>query len=109
MLLSVAFIKYKELIVFKNQSKKTEEQFQCAFKSFVKFMGDIEIKDITFALIRDWKQQQKTSEATSRGYIISLRQVLNMPGNKAMSVLIQRPYLYQSARTRYPTTYYPMK
>lgn len=75
-MLSVAFIKYKELIVFKNQSKKTEEQFQCAFKSFVKFMGDIEIKDITFALIRDWKQQQKTSEATSRGYIISLRQVL---------------------------------
>jgi site-specific recombinase XerD len=78
-LLSAAFEKYRQdVILFRNQSPKTEEAFKSARNSFVKFMGDIEVENITFDLVREWKvfTEKHTGQATTRGYIISLRQVL---------------------------------
>jgi len=78
--ISEAFEKYRlEYIVYRNQSAKTEEMNKCAQNSLVAFCGDIPITDLSFDLVRKWKEQlAKTRSAnTVRGYILKLRVVLD--------------------------------
>ena len=77
--LSEAFELYrKDVIVYKNQSGKTEEMNQCAMKSIVAFLGDIPIAELEFDQVRKWTtdlRKTRTSN-TVRGYILKLRVVL---------------------------------
>ena len=77
--LSEAFELYrKDVIVYKNQSAKTEEMNQCAMKSIVAFLGDIPISELEFDQVRKWTtdlRKTRTSN-TVRGYILKLRVVL---------------------------------
>lgn len=78
-LISEAFEKYRvEVIVFKNQSAKTEEMNNCAMRSIINYLGDIPVKDLTFDSVRKWTSDlRKTrSSNTVRGYILKLRVVL---------------------------------
>lgn len=77
--LSEAFELYrKDVIVYKNQSAKTEEMNHCAMKSIVNFLGDIPIADLEFDDVRRWTADlRKTrSSNTVRGYILKIRVVL---------------------------------
>lgn len=79
MLLSEAFDLYRsDVIVFSNQSPKTEENHMIVQRSLERFFGDITVESITFAMVRDWKiHLEKTRSAeTVRNYIIKLRVVL---------------------------------
>jgi len=79
MLISEAFERYREdVIVFTNQSPKTEESHNSSLHSLVRFLGDIDIGSLTFEHVRLWKaDMSKTlSDITVRGYIIKLRVVL---------------------------------
>ncbi len=74
-----AFEMYRvQHIVFRNQSSRTEEMHGVALKSFVLFAGDILISELSFDVVRRWKDHlSKTmSQNTVRGYIIKLRVVL---------------------------------
>lgn len=77
--LSEAFELYrKDVIVYKNQSAKTEEMNQCTMKSIVAFLGDIPIAELEFDQVRKWTtdlRKTRTSN-TVRGYILKLRVVL---------------------------------
>ena len=77
--LSEAFELYrKDVIVYKNQSAKTEEMNRCAMKSIVDFLGDIPISELEFGQVRKWTanlRKTRTSN-TVRGYILKLRVVL---------------------------------
>lgn len=90
MLLSEAFNLYQEQIVFRNQSTSTEEHHWLAFRSLSSFIGDIEIGNLTFVKVRDWKlalEKKKLSPATIRGYIIRLRVVLDFLALKGIETL----------------------
>lgn len=79
MKLSEAFDSYKrDVIVFRNQSGKTEENHDVMARSLLLYLGDIEIDALTFERIRNWKQHldRTRSPATVRNYIIKLRVVL---------------------------------
>lgn len=79
MLLSEAFELYRrDYIVFKNQSKKTEESHLLAARSLLSFLGDMPIENLEFQHIRDWKEniELKVTSNTSRLYVIKLRNVL---------------------------------
>ena len=79
MTLSEAFELYrKDVIVYRNQSAKTEEMNNCAMKSIVNFLGDISISELDFDLVRKWTADlRKTrSSNTVRGYILKIRVVL---------------------------------
>lgn len=79
MLVSEAFEMYRlEYIVYRNQSQRTEEMHRLALKSLISFAGDMPISDLTFDMVRKWKDHMsKTKSAnTTRGYIIKLRVVL---------------------------------
>lgn len=79
MRLSEAFELYRtDVIAFRNQSSKTEENHLVAMKSIIRFMGDIDVSNITFEQVRNWKQhlEKNRSDATVRNYIIKLRVVL---------------------------------
>jgi site-specific recombinase XerD len=79
MTLREAFDLYKlDRIIFKNQSVKTEENHYVCLKALVAFFGDIEVTDLTFPMVRDWKVHldANRSPATVRNYIIRLRVVL---------------------------------
>lgn len=79
MLISEAFDLYKkDCIVFKNQSVKTEETHLYACKLLVNYLGDIDIEQLTFEMIRDWKQNISVGRevSTVREYIIRIRVVL---------------------------------
>lgn len=79
MLLSEAFEVYRtDFIVFKNQSKRTEEAHQLTKKLLINFLGDMPLSALTFAQVRDWKidlEKTRTPE-TVRMYVIRLRVVL---------------------------------
>ncbi len=80
MRISEAFELYRlEHIVFRNQSVRTEEMNRLAMKSLINFAGDLPIEELTFDIVRRWKEHlSKThSQNTVRGYIIKLRTVLN--------------------------------
>ena len=74
-----AFEKYrKDVIVYRNQSAKTEEMNRCAMKSIVAFLGDISIADLEFDMVRKWTadlRKTRTSN-TVRGYILKVQVVL---------------------------------
>lgn len=81
LLLSVAFEAYKrDVIVFRNQYRKTEEHHTVTLKSLITFLGkDIEVSLLTFAHVRDWKihmEKAHRTQATIRGYLVRLRVVL---------------------------------
>jgi len=79
MRLSEAFDLYKrDKIRFGNQSAKTEENHDVARKSFLTFYSDIYLSELTFDMVREWKQanEKRLSPETVRGYLIKLRVVL---------------------------------
>jgi integrase/recombinase XerC len=79
MTLTEAFDAYaRDVILFRNQSRKTEENHFIAMRSLVAFAGDIEIGELTFAHVRNWKQHLDRSRSTEtvRNYIIKVRVVL---------------------------------
>ena len=79
MRLSEAFDRYRDdVIVFRNQSPKTEEAHYVALKALINFTGDIDVSEIDFNLVRNWKAflDKGRSPKTVRGYIIKLRVVL---------------------------------
>ena len=68
----------RDVIIFQNQSKKTEENHCVAAKSLLDHVGDIDISALQFEHVRKWKESlDKTrSPATVRNYIIKLRVIL---------------------------------
>jgi hypothetical protein len=81
MCISEAFRAYAlDVISFRNQSRKTEEHHNVALKSMVGYLGDIDICELSFNNVRDWKldlEKRGLSHETVRGYLIKLRVVLN--------------------------------
>lgn len=78
MTISEAFEQYRLVCVFKNQSRKTEEQLVSTCRLLIAYFGDIDISKLTFQLIRMWKEDVSRSrtDSTVRGYVIKLRLVL---------------------------------
>jgi site-specific recombinase XerD len=79
MTISYAFDRYRrDKILFGNQSRKTEEHHAVALKNLIRFTGDIELSELTFDLVREWKfdMESRLSSDTVRGYLIKLRVVL---------------------------------
>ena len=77
---SEAFVLYrKDVIVYKNQSAKTEEMNNCAMKSIVNFLSDIKVTELDFDSVRNkWTADLRKSRTsnTVRGYILKIRVVL---------------------------------
>lgn len=76
-----AFELYRlNVIVFKNQSAKTEEHHIVTMRSLLKFLdNDIPLESLTFETVREWKsslERKGRAPNTVRGYIIRLRCVL---------------------------------
>lgn len=79
MRISEAFNAYRsDVIVFQNQSYKTEENHNVCLRALLVFFGDVEIESLTFPMIRSWKEEldKCRSSETVRNYIIKLRVVL---------------------------------
>lgn len=80
MTITEAFEAYRlDCILFRNQSRKTEEHHVYAMKSFLKYIGNIPLADLTFDMVRQWKSSMEArgmTNGTMRGYIIKLRVVL---------------------------------
>lgn len=78
--LTDAFEAYRlDCILFRNQSRKTEENHIYAMKSLVRFLGDVELEALTFDMVRQWKSNMEARHLgnnTMRSYIIKLRVVL---------------------------------
>ena len=78
--LSEAFELYRlEQIVYKNESRRTEEMHDCALRLLLEFFGeDIMLSELTFDKVRKWKDWlSKTKKPnTVRGYIIKVRVVV---------------------------------
>lgn len=90
MKVSEAFDVYcSDYIVFKNQSKRTEEAHNYVKKSLVSFLGDMQIEELAFTHIRDWKNElSKTrTDETVRMYIIRVRVVLAYLQKRGFNVL----------------------
>lgn len=90
MLISEAFELYRqEYIVFRGQSRRTEEMNFCAMKSLITTCGDIPISELTFDHVRKWRDEliKTRSQNTTRGYIIKLRVVLEHLRLKGLNVL----------------------
>lgn len=90
MTITEAFRAYgSDVIAFKNQSPKTEENHYVAMRSLIAYLGDIEIDVLNFNMVRDWKQElDKTrSPETVRNYIIKLRIVLIYLKSRGYEVL----------------------
>lgn len=68
----------RDVIIFQNQSKKTEENHRVAVKSLLEYLGDIDISSLEFEHVRKWKESldRTRSPATVRNYIIKLRVIL---------------------------------
>lgn len=66
------------MIVYKNQSAKTEEMNNCAMKSIINFLGDIPIADLSFDAVRKWTADLRKTQTsnTVRGYILKIHVVL---------------------------------
>lgn len=90
LLLSEAFEMYRnDYIIFKNQSPKTEENHMICGRALLCYFGDIPVEDITFSMVRDWKNHlsKKRTQATVRNYIIKLRVVLAYVRKRGYTVL----------------------
>lgn len=92
-MLSEIFELYRlEVIVFKNQSTKTDEMNRTAAKSLVSYIGDVDATTLTFDMVRKWKDylSKSKSQNTVRGYIIKLRVVLEHARLRGYEVLDPR-------------------
>lgn len=79
MLISEAFELYRrDVIMFTNQSHKTEENHLICMRSLLSYVGDIEVSELDFEKVRSWKEHlsRTRSPQTVRNYIIKLRVVL---------------------------------
>jgi site-specific recombinase XerD len=80
MRISEAFDLYlRDSIRFRNQSRKTEEHHNDTRKSLIKFVNDLDMVELTFDVVREWKygmERRNLATATIRGYLIKLRCVL---------------------------------
>lgn len=79
MTISEAFDTYlQDVIVFKSQSDKTEENHIVCMRSMLHFFGDIDVESLTLPMIRRWKASldKRVSRSTVRNYIIRFRVVL---------------------------------
>lgn len=79
MKISEAFELYRQdVIVYRNQSHKTEENHLIVQKNLITYLGDVEIESLSFPIIRGWKMylDKGRSAETVRNYIIKLRVVL---------------------------------
>lgn len=88
--LTAAFELYRrDFIVFRNQSKRTEEMHNLVLKLLLNFMGNIPIEDLTFQDVRDWKEwlEKDKSQNTVRGYVIRLRVVLGFLKARGFEVI----------------------
>jgi len=77
--LSEAFELYRrDVIVFQNQSAKTEQGLIYSLHSFTRVFGDVDVKYLTFEDVRKWKVivSKTCSPNTVREYILKLRVVL---------------------------------
>lgn len=87
MLISEAFELYRQdVIIYENQSSKTEETHSHVLKLLIQQIGDIAVDQITFAQIRDWKSYlcKGRCDGTVREYIIRLRVVLRHLGEEGI-------------------------
>lgn len=90
MVISEAFKSYgSDVIAFKNQSRKTEENSVVTMRSLVSYFGDVDICTLTFEDIRNWKQclDKNKKPQTVRNYIIKLRVVLKYLRAKGIDCL----------------------
>jgi len=90
MLLSEAFELYRtDVILFKNQSPKTEENHLVCLKALFVFFGDVPIESLAFSMVRDWKTAlaKTRSDSTVRNYIIRLRVVLDFCNSRGVICL----------------------
>lgn len=90
MLISLAFEAYRQdVIEFKNQSRKTEENHLVCCRALLIFFGDVAIESLTFPMIRMWKEElsKKRSAETVRNYVIKLRVVLEYLEKRGIPVL----------------------
>lgn len=90
MSLTEAFELYRlNCIAFKGQSMKTEESHMVTLRSIKNCLGDIEIEELTFVMVRDWKAGllKTCAPSTVRGYVIKLRVVLAYLYKSGYSVL----------------------
>lgn len=79
MLISEAFEDYRRnVVVMKNLSPKTEEQYRYALNSIVRSLGNVDIENLTLEDIREWREKslKHCSQITLRNYIVCLRCVL---------------------------------
>lgn len=79
MVLSEAFQSYADdVISYRNQSSRTEEQHFATLKLLLVFFGDVDIECLSFQMVRMWKVEleKKRCAGTVRMYIIRLRVVL---------------------------------
>lgn len=77
MKISEAFELYREdFIIPKNQSAKTEEAHINCMNSLIRFLGDIQIEELTREQIRKWRQFVLRTCNTDRNHVIKLRVVL---------------------------------
>lgn len=79
MSISDAFEQYRQdVILFSNQSSKTEEAHLVCMRLLLVFFGDVPIESLNFEMIRLWKREleKRRSPETVRSYIIKLRVVL---------------------------------
>lgn len=96
-------------IVFRNQSRKTEENHICAMKALTRFTGNIELESLTFDLVRQWKsnlESKSMAPNTIRGYILKLRVVLKYMqtiGNPCLNVDLIPPPQRRSKKTSFLT------
>lgn len=90
-LISEAFERYRlDVIVYNNESDRTEEMHQLAKQRFIEFAGDIPVSEVSFDVVRKWKDYMSRSMKpnTVRGYIIKFRVVikyLRMQGYKVIN------------------------
>lgn len=72
-----------------NQSKKTEEMHVLACAWLIDLLGDIQISDLTFQDVRNWKEWMEKTKSinTVRGYIIKLRVVVAFISRRGYKVL----------------------
>ncbi len=89
MKLSEAFEAYREVIVYKNQSPKTEESHSVCKRAMIKYFGDIDIESVTPEMIRKWKADLDKGRTpnTVRSYIIKLRVVLDYLRKEGIEVV----------------------
>lgn len=90
MQISTAFEAYaRDIIVFRNQSRKTEENHYVCMKALIIHFGDVAIESLSFPMIRDWKEalSKCRSPETVRNYIIKLRVVLDYLQKQGIPVL----------------------